>query len=88
LKNKIILISSLLFACSTTATPEKNTIRKPDIVSQRANWKDYYSWDGKKWVWSEYLPKKKIKKKWIEENIEDTKGEVTLGKPYIKGRKE
>jgi hypothetical protein len=84
LKNKIILISSLLLACSTTATPEKNTIQKPDIVSQRANWKEYYSWDGKKWVWSEYLPKKK----WIEEDIKDTKGEVTLGKPKIEGRKE
>jgi hypothetical protein len=81
-----ISIFVFITACSTTTT---NIDREPDIISQRANWKDYYTWDGKRWVWSEYLPKKKankqVKKKWIEEDIQ---GEVTFGKPKIEGRKD
>lgn len=86
MKTHLIIFTFLLIACA--ATHETKIVREPDVVSQRANWKDYYAWDGKRWVWSEYLPKKKsvkkVKQKWIEEEIQ---GEVTFGKPIIEGRK-
>lgn len=77
-----------IFILGCTSLEKDNIERQPDVVSQRANWRDYYAWDAKKkrWVWSEYLPKKKsVKKKWIEEDI---KGEVTFGKPKIKSYNE
>lgn len=86
---RIYILSFAFVIIACTATHEANTIREPDVISQRANLKDYYAWDGKRWVWSEYLPKKnavnKVKPRWIEEDI---LGIVTFGKPRIEGVKE
>jgi len=72
----LIIINLLLTGCVAIILeePKIEKTRMPDIVSERANIKDYYTFDIECdcWLWGD-TKKKKIK------------GKVIIGDPFIEG---